>query len=246
MEVTRMKVNRFHGYRGDEPANRALLERLRRHGVTEAHWTDHAITRAKEMVKAGFQFAHMLRAIEKPTQAYWSPTHNQPCGKFGEVSVGLMSDRWGRAIVVTVLPASDEAWKKFYAHGETKGRERRQEPYQHKTAADAPEPLPSDIDDAVALIADAPFKMSFFLYNKDEITELLESDSEAKRVFLASAERVAHSASRRDNRDRLEADINMHPHLSPKEKRHLLMVLHQYGKSITATSAGLPTLGKRR
>ena len=64
-------------------------------------------------------------------------SHNQPCGKFGEVSVGLMSDRWGRAIVVTVLPASDEAWKKFYAHGETKGRERRQGP------------LPSGTDDAV-------------------------------------------------------------------------------------------------
>ena len=130
MEVTRMKVNRFHGYRGDEPANRALLERLRRHGVTEAHWTDHAITRAKEMVKAGFQFAHILRAIERPTRAYWSPTHNQPCGKFGEVSVGLMSDRWGRAIVVTVLPSTDAAWQKFYASGEHKGRDRREKVFR--------------------------------------------------------------------------------------------------------------------
>lgn len=249
MEVTRMKVNRFSSYRGNEAANRRLLSELAAHGVTETHWTEHARQRTQEMVNAGFQFEHIMKAVKTPEQTYWSPTHEQPCGRFGDVSVGLMADKWGRAVVVTVLPASSSAWEKFYAAGEHEGRERRQpKPAQRRTEPkrpELPESLPDDVDDAVALISDAPFKMSFFMYNKDEISRLMESDPEVKRVFLASAERAVNSASHRENRGRMEADIKMHPHLSPKDRQRLLVALHQQGKSITAISGGLPTLGKR-
>lgn len=131
VEVTRMRVNRFHSFKGSEADNRGLLDRLTAHKVTEVHWTEHARQRAQEMVNAGFPFEHIMKAMSAPSTTYWSPSHQQPCGKFGEVSVGLMADEWGRAVVVTVLPSTEAAWQKFYAAGSAEGRSRRDTPHPH-------------------------------------------------------------------------------------------------------------------
>lgn len=244
METTRMRVGRFVSHKGTERDNRELLSRLAAHKIADAHWTDHAIGRAQEMVDAGFDFRKIMKAISNPRETYWSPTYEQPCGRYEDVSVGLMADKWGRTIVTTVLPATDSAWQKFYDAGPTKGRARRSKTVDRRKPTT--EPMPQNPDDAIGLITDAPFKMRFFLYNEDAIANLFDSDPDARQLFLNAAEKSVNAASRWDNRDKRHADINLHPHLTPAEKKNLLVILHQYGKSIDALSAGLPTLGRKR
>lgn len=110
-----LTAKRFTEYKGTESDNRDLMQRLDAQSVKEAFWTDHAIDRAQEMVDAGFDFGHIKAALDQPASVTWSSKHEQPNAQHGEVSVAVMSDRWGRAIVVTVLPHGDEAWDKFYA-----------------------------------------------------------------------------------------------------------------------------------
>lgn len=124
MRVNRLHTPRLLGHKGSQEQNRQLLKRLADHELKESYWTDHAVERAREMVRAGFDFDQIMEALSAPDMTYWSPTHEQPCGRAGDVSVGVMADRWDRAIVVTVLPSNHGAWNKFYESG-GQGRERR-------------------------------------------------------------------------------------------------------------------------
>lgn len=123
MKFTQLYVERWLGQKASASANAELLHRLREQRVREVFWTGHATRRAQEMVDAGFPFESIRKALTSPSEVYMSPTYKQPCARYLDVSVALMADRLGRAIVVTVLPGDRRAWEKFHAavgHGDRK------------------------------------------------------------------------------------------------------------------------------
>lgn len=132
MKFTKLYVEKWLGQKASPAANEALLESLRNGKLREVYWTGHATKRAQEMVNAGFRFEDIRNALANPSSAYMSPTYRQPCVKYGEVSVALLADRFGRAIVVTVLPANRRAWDKFHAAGDHDGRERKDNPFEYR------------------------------------------------------------------------------------------------------------------
>ena len=105
---------RFTEYKGTEADNLLLAEKIAARKVRETFWTGHAIERGQEMVTAGFDQKHIKDALRNPQSVNWSDKHGQINATYKDVSVGVMSDRWGRAIVVTILPNGSEAWEQFY------------------------------------------------------------------------------------------------------------------------------------
>ena len=99
---------------------------------------------------------------------------------------------------------------------------------------------------AVDLMIDDPFKVEFFLYNRDIIQAILDGDEDTRKQLFEHALWVASRRRWNHDRDTIAADIKMHPHFSEKEKAKILEALYHAGGSIDALQGGLPTLGKRR
>lgn len=120
-------TKRFTEYKGTAADNRRLVEKLAARAVKETFWTGHAIQRGQEMVVAGFEQERIKKALWDPQSVTWSERHGHVNVTYEDVSVGVMSDRWGRAIVVTILPNGKAAWEQFYKGcPESVGRQRGQ------------------------------------------------------------------------------------------------------------------------
>lgn len=125
MKFRQLYVEKYLGRKGTEYAHHKLQVQMETGALTEVFWTGHARRRAQQMVRAGFEWEHVVRAVAAPTRVVLSPTYNRPIGMFGGVSVPLMVDAQGRAIAVTVLPSTRRGWEMFYASGEATDREVR-------------------------------------------------------------------------------------------------------------------------
>ena len=109
--------------------NETLYHQLRAGETPEVRWSQHAKQRARELVLQCVPVAHIDKAVTSPQEVYWSPRYERPLARYGDVSIAYTASEGGRAVVVTVLPATPEVWERVHATGLVSDREYRREAF---------------------------------------------------------------------------------------------------------------------
>lgn len=110
-----------------EARNRVLMELLEGGmPVRFPAWSKHARQRLANLRLQGLDVADADRILAGEGTAYWSRKYGCPLRKYGDLSLAFTVTARDDVLVVTVLPATQDAWDRVHQSGyRVLGRERR-------------------------------------------------------------------------------------------------------------------------